>query len=100
LQPEIACSSLDAIVTRSVTVVNPQGFHLRPAHLFVKLAESFPCHVDILKGNERINGKSILDLLTLRAEKGTTLSLQASGDRAEEALEALAKLFEAGFNEM
>jgi len=91
---------LDIIATRSVTVVNPQGFHARPAHLFMKLAESFPCRVEIIKGNETINGKSILDLLTLGAGNGTTLTLRASGEGAEAAVEALAKLIEAGFNEM
>ncbi len=91
---------MDTIATRSVTVVNPQGFHARPAHLFMKLAESFPCSIEILKGNEKINGKSILDLLTLGAGNGTTLTLRASGERAEDAVEALAKLIEAGFGEM
>jgi phosphocarrier protein HPr len=91
---------LDDIATRSVTVVNPQGFHARPAHQFVKLAASFPCIVEIVKGNEVINGKSILDLLTLGAGNGTTLTLRATGDQAAAAVEALAKLIEGGFGEM
>jgi phosphocarrier protein HPr len=91
---------VDTIATRSVTVVNPQGFHARPAHLFMKVAESFPCRVEILKGNETINGKSILDLLTLGAGNGTTLTLRASGPDAEAAVEALARLVEGGFGEM
>jgi phosphocarrier protein HPr len=91
---------LDAIATRSVLVLNPQGFHARPAHLFVKLALSFQCQVEIVKGNERINGKSILDLLTLGAGNGTTLTLQANGPDAAAAVEALAKLVEGGFGEL
>jgi phosphotransferase system HPr (HPr) family protein len=91
---------LDAICTRTVTVVNPQGFHARPAHQFVKLAGTFPCQVEIVKGNEVINGKSILDLLTLGAGNGTTLTLRASGPDAESAVEALARLIEDGFGEM
>ena len=66
----------------------------------MKLAESFPCRVEILKGNETINGKSILDLLTLGAGNGTTLTLRASGEGAEAAVAALAKLIEADFSEM
>ena len=66
----------------------------------MKLAESFRCRVEIIKGNETINGKSILDLLTLGAGNGTTLTLRASGEGAQAAVEALAKLIEAGFNEM
>ena len=91
---------MDTTAIRSVTLVNPQGFHARPAHLFVKLAASFPCQIEILKGSEIINGKSILDLLTLGAGNGTTLTLRASGPNAEAAVEALAKLVEGGFGEM
>jgi len=90
---------LDDLATRSVTVINPQGFHARPAHLFVKLAASFPCQIEIVKGNEVINGKSILDLLTLGAGNGTTLTLRANGPDAQEAVEALARLIEGGFGE-
>ena len=91
---------MSATATRSVTLVNPQGFHARPAHLFVKLAMTFACNVEILKGNEVINGKSILDLLTLGAGNGTTLTLRACGPDANSAVEALAKLVEGGFGEM
>ena len=91
---------MELIATRPVTVVNPQGFHARPAHLFVKLAASFQSQVEILKGNEIINGKSILDLLTLGAGNGTTLTLRASGPDAQAAVDALAELVEGGFGEM
>jgi phosphotransferase system HPr (HPr) family protein len=84
---------------RTVIVCNPQGFHARPAHLFVKLAMQFQAEVRIAKGNEVINGKSILDLLTLGAGSGTELRLEATGDDASAALEALAKLIEDGFGE-
>jgi phosphocarrier protein HPr len=90
---------LDLSAIRAVTVVNPQGFHARPAHLFVKLAATFESQVQIVKGNEVINGKSILDLLTLGAGNGTTLTLKASGPDAQAAVEALAQLIERGFGE-
>jgi phosphocarrier protein HPr len=85
---------------KTVTLLNPQGFHARPAHLFMKLASQFHSQVHILKGNEVINGKSILDLLTLGAGNGTTLCLRAIGDDADAAVEALARLVETGFGEM
>lgn len=87
-------------VQRTVKLVNPQGFHARPAHMFMKLASQFQAHVEILKGNEIINGKSILDLLTLGAGNGTTLCLRAVGDDAEAAVTALSQLVENGFGEM
>ena len=80
--------------------MNPQGFHARPAHLFVKLASQFQAQIEILKGNEVINGKNILDLLTMGAGNGTTLTLRASGPDAENAVAALARLVEGGFGEM
>ena len=70
------------------------------AHLFVKMAASFQAQVEILKGNEVINGKSILDLLTLGAGNGTTLTLRANGPDAQAAVEALARLIEGGFGEV
>lgn len=87
-------------VTRTVMVVNPQGFHARPAHEFVKLASQFTANVKIIKGNEQIDGKSILDLLTLGAGNGTTLCLNATGEDAEAAVAALVQLVENGFGEM
>jgi phosphotransferase system HPr (HPr) family protein len=90
----------DRSVEKSVTLVNPQGFHARPAHMFMKLASEYAATVEILKGNEIINGKSILDLLTLGAGNGTTLCLRAVGDDAEDAVTALAQLIETGFGEM
>ncbi|MDX1946906.1 MAG: HPr family phosphocarrier protein [Pirellulaceae bacterium] len=89
----------DTTASRMVTLLNPQGFHARPAHMFMKLASQFQCQVQILKGNEVINGKSILDLLTLGAGNGTTLCLRAIGSDADAAVDALARLVESGFGE-
>jgi phosphotransferase system HPr (HPr) family protein len=85
---------------KAVKLMNPQGFHARPAHLFVKLASQFQAQIEILKGNEVINGKNILDLLTMGAGNGTTLTLRAIGPDAESAVNALAELVEGGFGEM
>lgn len=85
---------------RLVTVCNPQGLHARPADMFVRLAVQYASHIEIVKDGERYNGKSILALLTLAAEQGTELVLQADGPDAEEALVALAELFGRGFDEM
>jgi phosphotransferase system HPr (HPr) family protein len=93
-------SMAENMASRTVIVVNPQGFHARPAHEFVKLASQFQAEVKIVKDNERINGKSILDLLTLGAGNGTKLSLLATGADAEAAVAALAGLIEHGFGEM
>jgi phosphotransferase system HPr (HPr) family protein len=85
---------------RSVTVRNPQGLHLRPADLFVRMAMQFTSHIEIVKDGERFDGKSILSLMTLAAAQGTELVLLARGQDAEAALDALAELFGRGFDEM
>jgi phosphocarrier protein HPr len=91
---------MSCTAAREIVVVNPQGFHARPAHLFMKLASEFESEVRIVKGNSAINGKSILDLLTLGAGNGTKLTLQAVGNDAQAAVDALALLVESGFGEM
>jgi len=84
---------------RTVVVTNPQGLHARPADLFVKLANRFRSSIELVKGHERIDGKSILAILTLAATQGTSLSIEAQGDDAEQALDALAALIENNFAE-
>ena len=85
--------------TRQVTVVNPQGLHARPAHRFVETASRFNAKITIMKDGAQVDGKSILELLTLGASQGTELSINASGQDAEAALCALASLVEQGFAE-
>jgi len=84
---------------RIVVVTNPQGLHARPADLFVKVASRFVAKVELVKDHERVDGKSIIHLLTLGATQGTQLSIEASGPDAEAALVALADLFAQNFLE-
>jgi phosphotransferase system HPr (HPr) family protein len=86
-------------LSRTVTVTNPQGLHARPADLLVRLANQFQTKVEIIHGNTRADGKSILEIMSLGAFAGATLVLEASGPDAAAALDALAKLFEQGFSE-
>lgn len=81
-------------VSRTVVIPNRQGLHARPADQFVKLANQFSSQIEIQRETLKVNGKSILDLLTLAAEQGTELILHATGDDATEAAEALAGLVE------
>ena len=64
------------------------------------MAMQFEARVEIVKEGERFDGKSILSLMTLAAEKGTELLLQADGPDADRALDALQELFQRGFDEM
>lgn len=80
--------------TRVVTVANAQGLHARPADLVARLANRYRSRIEIVKGNERVDAKSVLGLLTLGAYQGIELTLFASGDDAEEAIQALVEMFE------
>jgi phosphotransferase system HPr (HPr) family protein len=82
-------------IERRVTITNPQGFHMRPATMFAQLAGKFESTVTVTKGDQRINGKSPLELMVLGADQGTELILEVSGPDASAAAEALARLLAA-----
>ena len=86
------------VARRRVVVVNAYGLHMRPAGKFVGLASSFRSEVRVDSGEAKVNGKSILDMVGLAAECGTTLDLEARGPDAEAALNTLADLVAAGFH--
>lgn len=89
--------SSDTTASRVVTIVNPQGLHARPAYMFAELACQFDSKIELEKDGERIDGKSILSILTLAAAKGSQIRLRATGPDAADALNALGDLVEAGF---
>ena len=82
----------EIIVHREVTVTNPYGLHARPAMEFVDVANRFACEIFVSKDGRRVNAKSILSVLTLAAENGTVLEMEAEGDQAAEALDALVEV--------
>ena len=84
---------------RTVRVVNAQGLHARPCHAIVSRALSFQSDLRIRARNREVNGKSILELMTLSAGPGTELELVARGQDAERLLSELAQLFEGCFGE-
>jgi phosphocarrier protein len=83
--------------TAKVTIQNPQGLHMRPAYLFAETASKFESQVELIKEDVRINGKSVLDILTLGAAQGTEILLEATGDDAHAAIETLEQLVVSGF---
>jgi len=89
----------EATVTRIVVVSNPQGLHARPAEVFVKTASQYQAKIEVNKAGYRVDGKSILNILTLAAVQGTELCLEATGPDAEAALSALSELFARSFDE-
>jgi phosphocarrier protein HPr len=82
-----------------VTIVNRLGLHARAAAKFVHLAGSFVSRVTVSRESTRVDGKSILGLLTLAASKGTKLRLAIQGDDEVEAGAQLAELIRSRFGE-
>jgi phosphocarrier protein len=70
------------------------GLHARPAGQFVALADRFDAEIAVGRGDEWVDGRSVLSLLSLAASKGTRLCLRGVGSDAREAVEALGALLE------
>lgn len=85
------------VVTGSAAVVNRLGVHARPASAVVRLAGQFSASIEVAKGDLQVNAKSIMGVLMLAAEQGSTLEFTASGDDAAEAVAALVALVDSGF---
>ena len=84
---------------RTITIVNRAGIHARPAAMLVQLTKDFLCNIYIEKGQDRINAKSIMGIITLGASYQTQLKIIAEGEGEEEAVDAVARLFESKFQE-
>ena len=86
-------------VVQQVEVPNSLGLHARPAMQLVDLANRFNAQIEIAKADQTVDAKSIMQVMTLAATQGTTLTLTAQGDDAVQAVEAMAKLIGQGFGE-
>ena len=87
------------VAERSVKIQNELGLHARAATKLVQLASKYPCEVTIGKDGHEVNGKSIMGVLMLVASKGSTVTLRAKGERADEAITALVQLIDDKFGE-
>jgi phosphocarrier protein HPr len=84
---------------REVRIENRNGLHARPAAEIVKAASKFRSEVTISRDDMEVNGKSIMGVMMLAAEYGTTLMVRANGEDAEQAVDALAALVASRFGE-
>jgi len=81
-----------ALIKKEFTVKNKQGLHARPAALFVQVANKFDSRITVRRDAEEVNGKSIMGILMLGAEKGSIIVIEADGKDAEPALFELEKI--------
>ncbi len=76
-------------VEKKIIVKNKQGLHARPAALFVQIANKYDATVKVVKDEQVVNGKSIMGILMLAAEKDSEVTLIAEGTDSEEAVQEL-----------
>ena len=84
---------------RSVQIVNRNGLHARPAAEIVKAASKFKSEITLVRDDLEVNGKSIMGVMMLAAEFGSSLVLRAAGPDAEQAVSALPALIARKFGE-
>ncbi len=88
-----------SIARGTFLVRNKLGLHARAAAKLTQLASRFPCDVSAQNEEQAVNAKSVMGLLLLCGAKGTELSIEANGERAEEAVQAIGELIAARFGE-
>ena len=95
----ISESITEMTLDREFVVPNRRGLHARAAARIVEVASRYRSEIWITKDGCRVDGKSILDVLTLAAKQWCTVTIAAHGDDADEALSALEELFKRNFDE-
>ena len=87
------------MVERTVTIVNRQGLHARPAAEIVKLTSKFDAEVTLVRDDLEVNGKSIMGLMMLAAGQGSKLKFTTIGEGGSDMIKEMEKLFERKFDE-
>jgi phosphocarrier protein HPr len=88
------------VIERDIEIKNKLGLHARAAAKLVHTAARFRSDIKIRKGDEEVDGKSILGILLLAAARGTTIAVKANGDDEADAVDAIQKLIDAKFDEV
>jgi len=89
--------SREPVCRQTITVNSENGLHLIPGSRIAELARRYECELTIRKGDITADAKSVFDIMSLEAEFGTQLELEATGETAAEAIGALVRLFESDF---
>ncbi len=87
------------MILQTVTISNKLGLHARASAKLTKTAGSFPCEVWLRRGERRVNAKSIMGVMMLAAGMGVAVVVETSGDREQEAMDALLALINDKFGE-
>jgi phosphocarrier protein HPr len=87
------------MIRNTTTISNKLGLHARASAKLTKLAGSYPCEVWVSRGERRVNGKSIMGVMMLAAGMGAEITIETSGDKEQEAMDAMLALIADRFGE-
>lgn len=88
------------MVSATVSVVNPQGFHMRPANLFAQAMGKFQSDITLRRGDQIVDGKSIMNIMAACIKQGDTLTVECSGTDEDAALSAALELIRSGLGDL
>lgn len=89
----------DLVITKTFVVTSKNGLHIRPAEQLARLANSFASQIGLIHESQRVDAKSIMEMLTLGAREGASVVIEARGSDAQAAVDAILALFESNFAE-
>lgn len=87
------------MLQQEVLIINKLGLHARASAKLTQLASGFKCEVMLSRNHRRVNAKSIMGVMMLAAAKGTTISIETSGEDEAEAMQAILNLVNSHFGE-
>lgn len=87
------------MIKKTMTIINKLGLHARASAKFVATASRYQSHIDVCKGNQTVNGKSIMGVMMLAASQGTELTMHIDGPDENEMMTAMMALIEQRFGE-
>ena len=86
-------------IVRVLEICNKKGLHARASAKFAQLVDTFDAVVKVTRGTETVGGNSIMGLMMLGAAHGTSITVEATGPQAADAIEAVSKLVSSRFTE-
>ena len=87
------------MVSKLTKVTNEMGFHMRPANVFVTAMTKYPSNINIIVGDKKINGKSIMNIMAACIKCGTEITVECDGADEQAMLDEAIALIESGFGE-
>lgn len=90
---------MNLMIQQDVLIINKLGLHARASAKLTQLASQFPCEVWMSRAGRRVNAKSIMGVMMLAAAKGSTVNIETSGEREQEAMDAIVALINDYFGE-